>query len=104
ERMREVGILKSMGYRGGIVLSLVLGEAIFIAALGACVGCGVAFGFVHMVDVTKVTQGFLQDFHIRPLTYASTLAAGVGIGFLSGIFPAFQASRITILQALRRLD
>jgi putative ABC transport system permease protein len=103
ERLREIAILKTLGYTPPLVLFLILGESIFISLLGFAVGCLLAFALSHS-DVYAMTQGFIPVF-LPPLRiYAAALAAGVGIGVFSGIAPAIQASRLTITEAMRRLE
>lgn len=103
ERMREVGILKAIGYPRLAVLGLILGEAVFIALLGGVVGSIVAFSF-RWVDLYSVTRGFLQELNVPVSTYLMGMGAGVVIGLASGFLPALQASGMTITQAIRRLN
>jgi len=103
ERLREVAILKTLGYTPPLVLFLILGESVFISLLGFAVGCLLAVALSYS-DIYTLTQGFIQ-FFLPPLrVYAAALAAGLGIGVFSGIVPAVQASRLTITEAMRRLE
>jgi putative ABC transport system permease protein len=103
ERLREVAILKTLGYTPPLVLFLILGESISISLLGFAVGCLLAVALSYS-DVYALTQWFIPVF-LPPLRiYAAALAAGVGIGVFSGIVPAIQASRLTITEAMRRLE
>jgi len=103
ERLREVAILKTLGYTPPLVLFLILGESVFISLLGFAVGCLLAVALSYS-DIYTLTQGFIQ-FFLPPLrVYAAALAAGLGIGVFSGIVPAMQASRLTITEAMRRLE
>jgi putative ABC transport system permease protein len=104
ERMREIAILKSIGYTRLRVLILILGEAVFIALLGAGVGCLVAYGMRSANILYRVSRGFFPDFPVTVQTYSLALGIGLGIGLFSALIPAMQASRLTITQALRRLD
>ena len=103
ERLREVAILKTLGYTPPLVLFLILGESVVISLLGFGMGCLFAVALSH-ADVYAMTQGFIPVF-LPPLRiYAAALAAGLGIGVFSGIAPAIQASRLTITEAMRRLE
>ena len=42
ERVREVGVLKTLGYTPGIILGVILGEAVAISFIGGLIGCGLA--------------------------------------------------------------
>lgn len=103
ERFREVAILKSVGYTRGVILGLILGEAIFVSTLGAVVGCGVAVS-MGWLDIQGLTQGFVEKFEVPPLTILATIAIGAAIGAVSGIFPALQASGLKITEAMRRME
>ncbi|MBI3736942.1 FtsX-like permease family protein [Candidatus Sumerlaeota bacterium] len=103
ERIREVAILKSIGYTRKILLSLILGEAVFIALLGVVAGAAGAF-IMGRFDLTPVTMGFLPRFNVKVETYITTFAVGIFIGLFSGIFPAIQASGMKITDAMRRVE
>lgn len=103
ERMREVGILKSMGYPRGWVLTLILGEGAFIAFLGCMAASAGAVG-LRFLDVASLTQGFIPAFDVTPATHGVALGAGIAIGLVAGIIPALRAANMTITQALRRAN
>jgi putative ABC transport system permease protein len=103
ERMREVAILKAIGYTPSLILFLVLGESITISLLGFGTGCLFAFA-LSRADVYSMTQGFISFFLPPARIYGYALAAGIAIGVFSGIVPAIQASRLTITEAMRRLE
>lgn len=103
ERMREVAILKSMGYTRGIILALILGEAGFVAFLGGVVGCLAAVA-VSFVDLTPLTMGFVPVIDPGNAMIGAALGVSVLIGVLAGLLPALQASGMTISTAMRLLD
>jgi putative ABC transport system permease protein len=103
ERLREVAILKSLGYPARTVLLLLLGEAAFISILGGIVGCAFALILTH-TDLSLMTGRFIRSFTVRPATYGGALGAGAAIGMAAAIVPAMLASRMTITEAMRRLD
>ena len=99
ERTTEFGVLKTLGFSDGTVFGMVLAEAAIIT-----VGGGILGALLAKLVVTGATTGFLP-----PLTiYWSSVALGIGIatviGAVSGLIPAFQASRLRIVDALRRVD
>jgi putative ABC transport system permease protein len=99
ERTNEFAVLKTLGFSDASILSLVLGESLFIAFTGGVLGLGVAWLFVQNGDPTN---GMLPIF-ILP---ARDLSIGVGLmvlmGLLAGVMPAFGAMRLRITDALRR--
>lgn len=103
ERMREVAILKAIGYARRTLLVLVLGESVFIALLGVVIGYGLSFG-LSKADMAALTQGFIPFFKPTLQTYGSVVLIGIGIGLVSGIGPALQSANMTIAQAMRKLE
>jgi putative ABC transport system permease protein len=99
ERTNELAVLKALGFTDAGVLGLVLGEAFVLAMLGGGAGLALAWLLVSMGDPSG---GALPVFFI-PVPY---LLTGIGLivlmAFLAGIFPALQAQRLRIAEALRR--
>lgn len=103
ERLREIAILKAVGYTRDKILGLILGESILIGVLGFVFGAGLSWS-MNFVDLNRITQGFIQAFLPTWKIYSGALFIGMGIGLLSGLFPAIQASGMTIRDAIRRLE
>ena len=103
ERFTEVAVMKALGFRPGMILTLMLSEAVLIALLGgvlAAVAAKVIFQFVGLGDVLAL---FLQNFKIGTGTIAIALGASALIGLVSGGIPAWNAARIRIVDGLRRV-
>ena len=100
ERTGELGVLKAIGFTNGQVVALVLAESCLLTVLGGTLGLGLAWAFISRGDPTS---GLL------PLFFLPTrdLLIGVGIslvlGLVTGIFPALQAMRLRVADALRRM-
>jgi len=96
ERTREIGIRKSVGARPRDVLQQFLLESLVLTLTGGLVG--VAFGFTVSTIVSSVT-----GFPARITPEATALGLGVSaiVGMFFGIFPAFRASRMDPVDALR---
>jgi len=100
ERLNELGVLKTLGFGDGRILSLVLLESCTIAILGGGLGLLVAWTFITVVG--DPTNGLLPIFHFPPrdLILGAALVVVLGVG--TGLIPALQASRLKIVDALRR--
>ena len=101
ERIKEVGILKTLGYTSGTILFLILGEAGVLALLGGAVGLLFAFG---LTDVVRHGPSFIQamkTLSITPDVAGALLALAFLIGIISSFVPAYNASRTSILESLR---
>ena len=103
ERLREVAILKTIGYPRHMVLWLIVGEAVFISCMGFCFAIMLTL-LLSRVDIYGLTQGFVEQFTPGFHMYLMMFSAAVAIGFLSGFFPALQAANMTITDGMRRLE
>jgi len=104
ERVREVGVLKTLGYTRGAILGIILGEAVTISLVGGVLGVGLA---TLLAGVVRHAPAFILQ--LRMLTIGLPVAAlcllvAALIGLVSAFVPAFQASRISIMEALRKAD
>lgn len=99
ERTGELAVLKTLGFGDNRVLSMVLLESCFIACVGGLAGLAVAWGVISMGDPTG---GFLPTFYfpVRDLILGVALVCALGV--IAGAFPAWQAGRLRIVDALRR--
>lgn len=103
ERVVEISVLKAIGFEGRLILTLMLIEFALLTLIGGTagvIGGKILFGFVNMA---KVTQGFLIGFTIFPRAMAICIAAAGAVGVLAGGFPAFQATRIRVVDGIRRV-
>jgi putative ABC transport system permease protein len=102
ERIREVGILKTLGFTRGEVLGLILSEAAVISLIGGVLGSVLAQGLCVGVRGTagNFTQG-LATLSVTPLIVMLCLVVALVIGLASSFIPAWGASRTSILDSLR---
>ena len=101
ERVRETGILKTLGYTPQAILLMILGEAGVISLIGGAVGLLLASGLTSMVAKAGGFLSFVSGLAITPDVAALCLGIAVFIGVGSSLVPAWNASRISILDALR---
>ncbi|MGA3203648.1 MAG: ABC transporter permease [Bryobacteraceae bacterium] len=101
ERIREVGILKTLGYTPGTILFLILGEAGVLSLLGGIVGLLLAVGLTGVVRNGPSFIQAMKTLAITPDVGAALLAAAFVIGIASSFIPAFNAARTPILESLR---
>jgi putative ABC transport system permease protein len=104
ERVREVGVLKTLGYTPGDILGIVLGEAVTICVIGALLGLMFASGMTVMVRNMPTFNAQLETLTIAPSVALLCLAVAAMIGLVSAFVPAYNASRISIVDALRSDD
>lgn len=99
ERTSELAVLKTLGFTGGTILTLVLAESLFIVFVGGGLGLALAWLFVQGGDPTG---GLLPIFVLPPRDIAIGVALMVCMGLLAGAAPAMGAMRLRITDALRR--
>ncbi len=104
ERIREIGVLKVLGFTNGAVLGIILGEAVVISALGGLLGAGLANVLAYMVRRGPDYSSQLHTLHIGPAVALLCVLVAALVGLISAFVPAFQASRIPILNALKNTD
>jgi putative ABC transport system permease protein len=99
ERTSEVGVLKTLGFRGVTILVIVLAESIFIAMLGGGLGLFLSWLFVQGGDPTG---GMLPIFTLPSRDLVLGAGLMLGLGLLAGLMPAVSAMNLRITDALRR--
>ena len=100
ERTSELAVLKTLGFSGATILSLVFAESLFIVLAGGLLGLLVAWLFVQRGDPTG---GMLAIFVLPPRDIAIGIGLMVLMGFLAAVMPAVAAMRLRITDALRRV-
>jgi len=122
ERVREIGILKSMGAKSLDVFTLFILEALLIGAIGAAAGVlgGVALSFYIPTILPRIPgapglggaaaragrfAGSAAQSMLRPVVtpYVITVAVGAGllVTFIAALYPSLRASRMRVVEALR---
>lgn len=100
ERVPELGVLKTLGFGDGAVLTLVLAESVLIALVGGVLGVGLAKLFTMGGDPTG---GLLPMFYLGPDDMALGMMLALTVGLVAGAVPAVTAMRLRIVDALRRV-
>lgn len=105
QRQREIGCLLAMGFSPGAVWLAFIVESLMLSSVGAVLGCAASFYFQGMKTGTVNWQTFSEtafEFHITlDIALSATLLA-LSMGFIGGVFPAFRAARMKVVDALRR--
>lgn len=102
ERIKEVGVLKTLGFTNEAILSMIIGEALSISLIGGVLGLVLAS--ILTVGVGKAGQAVVAQLHglsMTPLTALIALAVALFIGFVSSFLPAWNAAHTNILDSLR---
>lgn len=100
ERTREIGVLRALGWRRRAILKLILSESLLLALLGGILGIGIAFGLVFLMGLAPVVGGALRAVWSLEIFIRALLVA-ILLGLLGGLYPAYRATRLQPVEALR---
>ena len=102
ERIREIGVLKAIGFKDRHILMLFLYEAILIGLLGTVVGIiggiGLSYAIVK-VFFAKIGLPIKPLFTIE--SFVKSVAMAIGLSIAAGLYPAWRASKLDPVVALR---
>jgi len=96
ERTREIGVRKALGARRGEILFQFLMEAAFLTSLGGVLGIALGSAIGWLVHVLS---GF--PISLPWWSFAMGLGFSASVGIFFGMYPAFKASRLDPIEALR---
>ncbi|HWQ66965.1 MAG TPA: FtsX-like permease family protein [Methanospirillum sp.] len=101
ERIREIGVLRSIGTQKKEILRMFVYEATLIGVLGATIGMvlSLAMGYVFILIMVGSTKYFFTYDSLIHLPYA--MAVGLIICILSGLYPAWRGANMDPIEALR---
>ncbi len=114
ERTREIGILKALGMKNRTVLLIFISEAMIIGLMGGAIGIASGWGLAHIVArVFGSGGGVLSGNHaaaaggltitpvLTPTVFLGAFAFGIVVSVVFALYPAWRASRLKPVEALR---
>lgn len=106
ERTREIGVMKAIGYTSGQILLLILLESVVMSIIGSSIG--ISFGVIGAyilssrgLTISGIGLTLSLSPKITPTLVAQTLSLTIMIGLVGGALPAYKASKIPPVVALR---
>lgn len=109
ERTREIGTSLAIGQRRRAVLRMFVAEGVLIGLIGGVLGVVLGYLFGHLISAVGIpmppppgmARGFLGEILIVPELASEALILALVTTFLASVLPAFKASRMNIVDALR---
>jgi putative ABC transport system permease protein len=99
ERTREIGTRKAIGARNGDILMQFLVESVLMSGIGGSLGALSGVGLAKLIPAIPVFSKFETVIQLWVIILAVAVAGFVGIFF--GLYPAYRASRLDPIEALR---
>jgi len=100
ERTREIGVLRALGWRKVRVLWMILRESLALSVLGGVVGLAAGVALIGLLNVLPVMAGWVRARFSLGL-FGQALITALALGAIGGTYPAWRASRMRPVEALR---
>jgi len=107
ERRNEYGVLRAIGFLPRHVAGFVIGESVTLGLIAGIVGVALAYPLVQYGLgrwIEENMNSMFSWFHVTPGVMILSLVLAAALGALAGAIPAWRASRLTVVDALRRID
>jgi putative ABC transport system permease protein len=102
ERTTEIAVMRTLGFPSGVIFALIVGEGLVVAVLGGVIGAGLA-RLVINPEILQMSGGFIPAFGVNNWNVVVGLGLSAMIGVLAALLPAIMASRLKVVDALRRV-
>ncbi len=102
-RTREVAVLKTLGFTRKSVLSIFVGESVALSLAGGALGVLIAIPMIWLLTRQFIAIGVPLAMKVTSATAAMSLLVAVVLGLVSGYLPAYNASRMNIVDGLRHI-
>jgi putative ABC transport system permease protein len=101
ERTREIGLRKAIGASAAAVRNQFLLEAGTLTFCGGIIGIMVGIVISYLASLLMHSLGYDWDFVISPVSVLLAVGVSVLTGVVFGLYPAFKASKLNPIEALR---
>ncbi len=100
ERTREIGVLRSLGWRRRRVLGMILQESLVLGVVGGICGIPLGLGLVGLIGLAGIWGGAMEPIYTSQLFVQAVVVAAIA-GVMGGLYPAWRATRMRPVEALR---
>ncbi len=99
-RTREIGVLRALGWARLRILSMIVRESLAVSFLGGVAGCLIGIGAGLLLNMSPALQGWIEMKYSVGL-FEQALGTALVLGIVGGVYPAWWASRLQPVEALR---
>ena len=107
ERRRDIGMLRALGANRRTIIGMILAEGFLQGVIGT--GVGLLLGYSFGAGIIKIAGPIISQFInlnlgtpvVSPVVLIGAIVLGVGVTVIAGLIPAWSASKVTPLEALR---
>jgi ABC-type antimicrobial peptide transport system permease subunit len=99
ERTREIGVLRAVGWSSRRVLWMIFQESMLLSALGGALGLALGMFTLRALRLYLIVYGASPQPTLK--TLSTTILVVALLGFVGGLYPAWRASRLRPVEALR---
>ncbi len=109
ERIREIGTISAIGTPPRRILALFLSEGLLLRIVGTLIGTAISLGAIYALNLSKITfsfgqqQGLLLAPAIGAYDVITIAAMVIGVAIIASLHPAWKASRMDPITALRHV-
>lgn len=106
ERTHEYGVLRAIGFLPKHLASFIVSEGMVTGALGGLLGLAIAYPIVEQGIgrfLEENMQGLFPYFRIAPSTVVASLIGATLLGLFAAAIPAYNASKLNVIDSLRRV-
>ena len=106
ERQQEIGVLKTLGFPSGLVMALIMIEALLLGVMGGALGLLFASGAIRALPSLPYIGDVVRQFPglgLSPKIVSYGLGVALLLGLLAGFVPALLAYRARITEVLRQV-
>jgi putative ABC transport system permease protein len=106
ERVTEIAVLRTLGFRKGTILGMILGESFLLSIFGSLVGIVFFIGIFPVFKkalMSSQMSGFAAGMRLFPSVLAVGFAVAVFVGLVAGLFPAIRSAQRSIPDGLRQV-
>ncbi|MFQ5875496.1 MAG: ABC transporter permease [Dehalococcoidia bacterium] len=100
ERTREIGVFRALGWRRGRILWMILRESLALGLMGGLLGIVLGVGMIKAIERLPAVSSLLRGMFSLSL-FAQALLIALALGAIGGLYPAWRASKLKPIEALR---